>query len=358
MKRFVFMGDFLVGDRVLGVQRYGMEILRALDELLDKNALDAEFEVLVPEGGMRSVRFRNITVIEMGSRRSKLGRYFWQQVVFPGYVRGRSAVGVDLAVGLPVFGRHIVAIHDCIHEMYPENFGDHGLFHMLYLLRVKMIAHSRQKFIITPSDTSRREIMRRYSVPDDRISVVSNGWEHMMRIKEDTAIFARLPGIVKGEYFFAIGSQYRHKNFQWILKTAQKNPWARFVISGAGDLSDFAVSLCGDAPENVIFTGYVTDEEMKALMNGCRALIQPSLHEGFGIPPLEALSLGRDAIVSSASCLPEIYGNSVRYIDPYGDGCDLKGLLDEPVGPRKKVLEKYTWSCAAERLLEVMLKFG
>lgn len=357
MKRFVFMGDFLTEDRVLGVQRYGREIIRVLDGLLDEVSADAQIEVLVPTGRANGLDLRNIKVVEKGGWKSKWGRYLWQQLVFSGYVRKENAVGVDLAVGLPVFGRHIVAIHDCIHEEYPENFRGHRLFHCFYLLRVKMIARSGRKHIVTPSETSKRELMRRYAISDSRIDVVSNGWEHMLRIDADETIFTRIPQIVLGEYFFAIGSKYRHKNFQWILKAARKNPQAKFVISGAADLSDYAEALCGDAPDNVIFTGYITDREMKALMSGCRALIQPSLCEGFGIPPLEALSLGKDAVVADASCLPEIYGNSVRYIDPYGDGCDLNTLLEESVGGKESVLEKYTWKHAAQKLLEVMLKF-
>ena len=68
---------------------------------------------------------------------------------------------------------------------------------------------------------------------------------------------------------------------------------------------------------NVILLGYVSDEEVKALMQKCKAFVFPSYYEGFGIPPLEALSAGARIIIARSASLPEIYGNAALYIDAY-----------------------------------------
>ena len=89
-------------------------------------------------------------------------------------------------------------------------------------------------------------------------------------------------------------------------------------------------------------------------MQHCRAFIHPAIYEGFGIPPLEALSCGADIIVSTATCLPEIYKNSAHYIDPYNYDVDLDNLLKQPVESRESVLERFDWSVEAKKLLSLL----
>ena len=89
---------------------------------------------------------------------------------------------------------------------------------------------------------------------------------------------------------------------------------------------------------------------MKALMRNCKAFIFPSFFEGFGIPPLEAMSVGAKVLVSNASCLPEIYGNSAIYIDPYNSDIDINEFLKKPVDSPELVLEKYSFANTAKKI--------
>jgi glycosyltransferase involved in cell wall biosynthesis len=173
----------------------------------------------------------------------------------------------------------------------------------------------------------------------------------------DDTIFGKLNLKNDEEYFFSLGSKYKHKNFKWVIAAARKNPSYKFVITGTGAFSNNESQLQQNTPENVIFTGYISNEEIKSLMAHCKALIQPSLYEGFGLPPLEALSVGAPIIVSNTSCLPEIYKQAAHYIDPYADGCDLENLLREKVGNSADILKEYSWEHAAKQLIEVMNKF-
>ena len=85
-------------------------------------------------------------------------------------------------------------------------------------------------------------------------------------------------------------------------------------------------------------------------MKYCKAFIFPSFFEGFGIPPLEALSVGASIIISNTTCLPEIFGDTAHYIDPYNTDINLDEVLSVPTASPQKVLEKYTFTRFAKML--------
>ena len=95
------------------------------------------------------------------------------------------------------------------------------------------------------------------------------------------------------------------KNFIWIKEIAKRNPHLLFVVTGKAE--GFTKLDADDLKtDNLLFTGYLTDGEVKSLMQHCRAFIYPAIYVGFGIPPLEAMSCGAEVIASTATCLPEI----------------------------------------------------
>ena len=264
------------------------------------------------------------------------------------------AVGVDLTLSFPIWGTKFVAIHDCIYESFPENYKGHEIHRFLYLWKAKRIARNQKKTIITVSNESKKEIIKYYGIHPDRIVVIGNGWEHMNEIGPENSIFDTIG--LNRKFFFALGSKYKHKNLEWILKTAMINPQYDFVLTGNNSFSDEYEKLSANKLPNVYFTGFVSDGEMKALMLRCEGLIQPSLYEGFGIPPLEALSLGKKVIVSNASCLPEIYEDAAYYIDPFSCSCDLDVLLKTNVNSPDGVLQKHSWKKSAVKLFDLLDK--
>ena len=106
--------------------------------------------------------------------------------------------------------------------------------------------------------------------------------------------------------------------------------------------------------KNVIYTGFLKDEDAKALMKYCKAFIFPSFYEGFGIPPLEAMSTGAPVIVSTAGSLVEIFGKSAHYINPENADVDIEELMQEPVEAFEGILEKYSWKLSAEKFYELL----
>ena len=188
-----------------------------------------------------------------------------------------------------------------------------------------------------------------------KVLVVPCGWQHFNRVEEDQSIISRLDLEDRG-FFLSLGSRLPHKNIRWVSEAARRSTEWTFVVTGKTSRED--VSFEGDKLPNMIFPGYLSDGEVKALMRRCRAFIQPSFYEGFGLPPMEAMSVGADCIVSDKGSLPEVYGDSVWYIDPYDyDNIDLEEIMSRPKEPNERVLERYSWDKSAEILLEGLRQF-
>ena len=103
--------------------------------------------------------------------------------------------------------------------------------------------------------------------------------------------------------------------------------------------------------------GYVSDEEAKSLMQNCKAFLFPTFYEGFGIPPLEALSTGAKVVVSDSACMREIFDDCVYYVDPFNPCIDLNELLLNEVSPPDRLLNKYSWKESAVKLYNIIKKY-
>lgn len=356
MIKCVFLGNWVM-SKAVGLQRYTLQVLKVLDRMMAQGRLEADIRLLIPENADWNSPFEKIQVIRAGKIRNKLEKHLWPQLVFPAYVRRNRAVGIDMTNTVPVWGCDICSIPDCIPEMFPHFFSN-GWFARLQRIKNRWIMVKPNTRVITLTHDSMKQVERFYGNRDHRLSIVSCGWEHMKEMTEDESIFAAFPQLCSKPYFFSLGSKSPHKNFAWIFQAAKRHPQYLFVITGTDLFSKTDGTEQMEKPDNIIFTGYISDSEIKALMQRCRALIQPSLCEGFGLPPIEALSLGKPIIVSNVSSLPEIYQESAYYIDPYAQACDLDELMSQPVGDAGAVLEHYTWEHAAEQLLKVLSQWG
>ena len=210
---------------------------------------------------------------------------------------------------------------------------------------------------MTVSDFSRDDIADHSGISKDRIEVIGNGWEHMNEICEDESIFQDFPQLQGKPYFLSISNIAPHKNFQWIVKNAKLYPEHLYVIVGRVDMT-----VWGDIPlealDNVVRAGYQSDERMKALLMRAKALVFPSVYEGFGIPPLEALACGTPAVVSDIPVMREIYGDSVCYIDPMDANVDLDALLKTERGDAAHVLQEHSWENAAADYMELIRRMS
>lgn len=348
-RKVVILGDTLLGDEPLGIQRNTIEILKELDKI----ANTATIEILIPNVDECSLHFTNLSIVRYG-KKGKQG-FFWRQFVFPEYVRKERALAVDLTLGLSMFGSDVVCLYDCIYENYPNDFygAKAKLKRISYLLRARLnVMHAKR--IVTISVNSKRELCRYYGITEDKIHIIYPAWQHIKVIVQDDSILDKLK--IRGRNFlFSLGSQLPHKNFKWIIEAAKQNPEYLFVVTGSNKLSAYEENY--DLIKNVIFTGFLSDQEIKSLMIQCKAFVFPSLYEGFGIPPMEALACGSPIMISDKSCLPEIYDKSAVYFDPLDyHNIDLDRLMSSfpSVGEIDKVLERFSWSKAAKEFSKLI----
>lgn len=340
-----YVNGYLFSLRQTGAMRYAKQILHELDSLVEEN----QIELVVPTCTKELPTYKNIKITKYG----KLKNNLWEQIEFSRYVRKNKGMSVNFNNTWPYFGKGIYFILDIAYKLHPE-FGSsfHGkLSNIYHKILFKKAAKSKMQ-IVTCSYFSKYQLVDFYHINPERIHVIGCAWQHVLDFDFDDDVYKKY-NLTVGDYYYSLGSLSKMKNTKWILDVAKKNPNSKFVISGAkalGTKKDFAVS------ENVILTGYVKDEEIKSLMKGCKAFIYPSIYDGFGIPPIEAMSLGTKVICSNCACLPEVYGNSVILIDAYDTNVDLDQLLKTPVASPNLVLDKYSWKKSAEQLYNSLFK--
>nr|WP_300657345.1 glycosyltransferase family 1 protein [uncultured Acetatifactor sp.] len=338
MKKTVINGRFLV-HKVTGVERYAREIVRELDKIVEQG----QIEVAVPPEVNEWPSYQNIAVIKVGRWHGRL----WEQLSFPIYVAKLGAISLNLCNSSPLLSPGIVCIHDVKIKAVPESFS------RLFLIWYGMLfgnAAKRAKKIITVSEFSKKEIIKYYKIDGDKIAVIPNAWQHYERIGYDECAVER-HHLVKNKYFFSMSSLEPNKNFRWIAEVAKRNPEYIFAVSGLVNERVFSDGLGFECPKNMRLLGYVSDEEAKALMRDCKAFLFPTFYEGFGIPPMEAMSAGAEVVVSDSEVMHEVYGETVHYINPMDYSIAFSDLLHHDLREESKcVLEKYSWERSAHKL--------
>lgn len=360
-------GAFLCRN-LTGIERFAFEILRALDEELTNEKIC----LLAPKNARTLPSYKKILVLQ--SEKKLRSFPLWDIFIFPHLAKKAHALPFNFSNTAGIGKNCGIAF---IHDVYAKDFSrDFTSF------RDKLVSlYSRFQYwnisrfakkICTVSDFSKDRIMKNYHVVENRIAVIGNGWDHFAKSESDEKIFARLNSVLKNQhsqfqlenknYFFTLGSLSKRKNLVWILKYAKLHPHDFFAISGKPINSLVSNELAElKALPNIFMTGYVSDGEVKALMKQCKAFLFPSYYEGFGIPPLEALSVGANVFAMKKSSIPEIYDNAIFYLDENPETCSLSKILEtvkRNENTVKKILENYTYKNAAKNLLHVLKPFA
>lgn len=334
-------------QRLSGIQRYATEVLAELDKIAPPGTL----EVVVPEGAPQPV-YENLKVVVYGKQNA-----LWEQRDYPRYLAKTGRRWLCMCNVIPLYAHlraGIVVWHDVCYRARPDFYRDPRGRASAAWHRLQYRAMARQACgIVTVSEFSKNEIVKYYKVDPCRITVIGNAWQHMERIKADPEVFAgkgKWPALRPGEYYFSMANLLKNKNFPWVLRAAKNAPQEIFAIAGGGSLQSQAEELgLADLP-NVVYLGYVTDGEAKTLMAHCKAFLFPTLYEGFGIPPLEAVACGAPRVlVSDTPCMREIYGPCAGYIDLVVNHGDVTRVTPPTADPAE-LLARYSWAESARRL--------
>lgn len=340
VKKFSINGKFYA-QNITGVQRFAREIVLELDKIVE----NVDVEIVVPADAKQVPDLKNISIVK--SRWAK--SIFWEQVWLPLYLLKNRRIGLHLCHVAPIFKPDIVCIHDANILVNPQWFTRkvcawYGL--------IDCLCAKFAKKIITVSEFSKKELQKSLGIPDLKILSIVEGWQHLNKIIADDSALTRYE-LNKGQFYFSLGTRAPHKNVRWIFEYARKHPEQLFVLSGSSYGRIFG-KMDEIEPENVRFLGYLSDGEIKLLMQNCKAFVFPSFYEGFGLPPLEALSVGASVVVSDIPVMHEIFSNTVHYIDSHNASVGLEKLLSEPVESAEVVLKKYSWENAAVSLRNII----
>jgi glycosyltransferase involved in cell wall biosynthesis len=263
----------------------------------------------------------------------------------------------------------VATIHDLAFEHLPETFTRRGQMQMR--LTVRRTAQ-RAARIATVSEFSRQDLIRTYRLAPEKVVVTHNGVGPRFTSHPDSsgeAAEVRHRFRIERDYLLAVGSLQPRKNLARLvrayarLRSEHTGFTHQLVIVGrrlwlAEEI--FAEIKRQAWARDVIVTGYVAEEELPRLYRAATALVYPSLFEGFGLPPLEAMACGTPVITSNTSSLPEVVGEAALTVDPYDEAALGQAMLevvsDEELRARLRAAgreraRRFTWRAMAEKTL-------
>ncbi|MFP5228298.1 MAG: glycosyltransferase family 4 protein [Acidobacteriota bacterium] len=223
------------------------------------------------------------------------------------------------------------------------------------------------KRILTDSNYSLASIHEHLHISEQKVQVIYPGADHILGFGRDDSVLEKL-GLCAGGYVLTVGSLYPHKN----LRILHSLDWAKYnlklcVVGGIPDTRSPAFQRIMEEartqPGSVCYTGRLSDSEVRSLYTGAFAFAFPSLYEGFGFPPLEAMYCGAPVIASDRTSIPEVCGDAALYFDPLSSESlrqAVERLLGDPelravmIEKGRKRAERFTWAHAATEVMRVL----
>ena len=343
----IYINGRFLSQRITGVQRYAREMVTAIDKILAAEDNHNEWYLLAPKNIVEDIPLSVIKLKKCG----RLKGHIWEQIELPWYARDGFLINLCNCAPL-IKKKQLVTIHDAAVAAYPQAYS--WTFRTWYKIMFCVCGKYAEK-IATVSNFSKNELNCYFGIPLDKIVVTYNGVDHMTKIIADDSIINEL-NLYNEKFILAVSSQNPAKNFSLVLETAKLLSNVKFVIVGGSNKSIFTDINVESLP-NVIYTGYITDGKLLSLYRHASVFIYPSLYEGFGIPPLEAMSQGCPVIVSKCASLPEICGLDAIYCDGYNSlelASHIKKIKEYTKENSGDVFHKYSWRNSAENLLGII----
>lgn len=267
-----------------------------------------------------------------------------------------------LALHIPA----LYTIHDLIYEQFPEQLGRWNGLKRWYLRLVTRVGLRRAKQVVAVSQYTRSQILRRYGKNlDDKIQVVYEGWEHLLLHEKDKY---ELPqDVTFKNYILYVGSSRAHKNLSRLLEAIQQchlqlpPEWGFLFIGSNTMLSNKQVQQIKEMNAKcqvVQFTGWKDASSLATYYRHAKALIFPSLSEGFGIPILEAYFYHLPLLLSNQASLSEVAGEAAIYFNPYDTNEIAQTILQfvqqsdhsDLIALQTQRLARYSWKYASNQL--------
>ncbi|MBX9987793.1 glycosyltransferase family 4 protein [Priestia aryabhattai] len=355
MDKIYINGRFLT-QRITGVQRVAEEIIKKLDQLITDNIItEFEFCILTPGNTIRSLELQNITVRQVG----KLKGHAWEQLELPIHVKNNLLV--NFCNTAPIYKKNqIVYIHDTAVFDAPEGFSN--TFIKVYEKIFNSVA-KRAKKVITVSNFSKKQLISHFPEIKDKISYCHLGVGHIesVDLQKSNQILKKF-NLERYTYFLAVSSANPNKNFRVISDMLENNYTfeEKFVLVGGNSSTVFSEEQ--QLSNKISHLGYVSDQELIALYQSAKGFIFPSRYEGFGLPPVEAMSQGCPVVASECASIPEVLQENAIYFDykNYSSLYLALNKLKEWDIDREKITDfstkQYSWEKTTKHLYNTILE--
>lgn len=359
------------GPKAKGLGRYTQKLIEGLELINDQN----DYVIFLRQENFDEYQPQNPHFKKV------LANYRWyslgEQLFFPWLIYSQK---VDLMhfthFNLPILylKPYIVTIHDLILQRFGTARGyllgkiKYGIKSLGYKIIIRL-AVWRSKKIISVSEYVKNDITKSFGIAKEKISVIYEGSPNLisreLQIADDRVLEKYK---IHKPYLLYVGNAYPHKNLARLIEALkilkEKNqPNLQLVLVGGEDYfyRELKKEHCDVSGicfgGGVIFTGYVSDEDLGSLYSDASLYVFPSLCEGFGLPPLEAMSWGVPVVASSATCLPEILGQAAYYFDAE-KSADIAVKIEEVLRDKNlcqklitqgfEQVKKYSWQKMAE----------
>ena len=266
----------------------------------------------------------------------------------------------------------VVTVFDTMPLDYPQQIFPNLRGRLAWTLK-EFLAVGRSSHVVTVSEASRRSIQSWFRTSNDRISVVPCAPTEVFYHRPDNPasrdILARYGISPESRFFLYVGGLSPHKNLIRLIEAFSQLDDQQVLLVLVGDLGDVfhthvpelraAVTAHG-VEGRVLFPGFVPDADLAHLYSRTTALVQPSLIEGFGLPPAEAMACGSPVLASTAGSLPEVVGDAGCLFDPLSVEAmtrEMDRMLNQPEFRKQMAnrvssqAQKFTWSAAAQGVL-------
>lgn len=375
-----------LGSKQKGLGRYVQELVENLEKVVNlKGNGDLEFVIFLRKDNWKNYhpkdyRFRKV-----------LADYKWyslkEQIFLPFVINKEK---LDLMhfphFNVPVFyfRPFIITVHDLILKRFPTrkastlNLLSYYFKNLAYSLVIS-IALKRAKKIISVSYFTKKDILKYFKINPKKIIVIYEGvvGQPIKNNSQKNKNFLKEKYGIKKDYLLYVGNAYPHKNLENLIDAFSKlvlihKMDIQLVLVGQLDyfykrLIVFSEGCPSLVAGSIIFTDYVDDSLLKVLYKNASLYVFPSLCEGFGLPPLEAMKYGTPVASSNATCLPEVLGKAAVYFNPNKSNditLKVKTILkDKKIKDKLRSLglnksEEYSWKKTAKKTLKIYKSVG
>ena len=364
-------------NETTGVGQYSLQLLKALSGIDDKNEYFVVLQKMLKDTHLiyNLENKHNFSLIKGNTSAVGPKKQFYYYKLLK-----RNCFNFDLLHSLnselPLYGniKTVVTIHDLKYIKYPYFFNKLSIIKSRYLKYTMKKGAEKANKIIAISRSTKKDIIRLLGIEKDKITVIYEASNLGMysRTNDDILNSDILKKYsIQKPYFLYVGEKRSHKNLEGLIKAfaifkeKYDNRNSSLVIvgkkySGYKEYMTRAINL--GVAKNIIFTGFIFDEHLKALYSEAEILLLVSFYEGFGIPILEAMECGIPVITSNISSMPEVAGEAALLVDPnniqeivekMNNIVNSKTLRKQLIESGLKRVKRFSWITTARQTLKV-----